>query len=561
MIFISFVLIIEVLFITNGVATDYPEIETELGKIRGTYGVSVQGRTYSAFQGVPYAEPPIGKYRLVEAQPVKPWNGVWVANTTHKCLQFDHFSKAEDTYNVVGDEDCLYLNIYVPKVDKNEGLDVIVVIHGGAFMFGNGQSFGPEVIMDKNVVYVNLNYRLGILGFLSTEDNIIPGNFGLKDQLLALKWIKKHIEAFGGNPESITISGMSAGGASVHIHYLSPLSEGLFNRGISQSGTALNPWVLVENSREKAEVLASHLGCSFISSEEILECLRQRSARQIVALTRHFIAWYYNPFSPFGVVVDKWSKNPILPEHPLILLKNRKLRNIPWIFSMVESEGLYPAAEFLQYPNSLKELNENWETLLPFLLDFNHTVDLKEQNSVVQKIRDHYFNGKSASRETFVNVLKMIGDRLFAVDIEESAKLQAAGSDGSVYFYYFSYRGVHSRSEILAKRNENYGAGHLDDTLYVLTTFMQKDATESERKMTEIMKNIWTTFAHNGKPLVKGVDWLPVSKREDDPIQYLDIRSPNDIKMNSSEDLGNRKFWNSLPFKENLRLFHERDEL
>lgn len=93
-------------------------------------------------------------------------------------------------------------------------------------MFGGSRSYGPKIIMDRNIIFVNFNYRLGPLGFLSTEDNVVPGNMGMKDQVMALRWVKNNIQFFGGNPNSITLTGMSAGGASVHLHYMSPMSTG-----------------------------------------------------------------------------------------------------------------------------------------------------------------------------------------------------------------------------------------------------------------------------------------------------------------------------------------------
>nr|CAH7765727.1 unnamed protein product [Callosobruchus chinensis] len=131
----------------------------------------------------------------------------------------------------LGEEDCLYINVYVPKTRSGKLLDVVAHIHGGAFMVGFSQEFiGDKYIMDKDVIVVSFNYRLGALGFLSTEDDVVPGNNGLKDQALALKWIQEHIEAFGGNPKSVTLTGFSAGAASVHFHYFSPYSVGLFHR-------------------------------------------------------------------------------------------------------------------------------------------------------------------------------------------------------------------------------------------------------------------------------------------------------------------------------------------
>lgn len=113
-------------------------------------------------------------------------------------------------------------------------MNVVVFIHGGAFISGQGSIYGPQYLLDNNnFVYVTINYRLGVLGFASTGDHVIPGNNGLKDQVSALKWIQRNIEVFGGDPNSVTITGMSAGASSVHYHLISPMSHGKNNSIIS----------------------------------------------------------------------------------------------------------------------------------------------------------------------------------------------------------------------------------------------------------------------------------------------------------------------------------------
>lgn len=167
-----------------------------------------------------------------------------------------------------------------PKINKK--LPVFVYIHGGAFMFGDSEFLYPDLLFEKDIVFVSITYRLGPLGFLSTEDDVVPGNMGLKDQVIALKWIQKNIEAFGGDPDNVILSGFSAGGASVHLHYMSQLSKNLFAKGISHSGCALNPWVLAENSAQKAVQLSESLNCSSSSNIVMIDCLKTIPAIDIV---------------------------------------------------------------------------------------------------------------------------------------------------------------------------------------------------------------------------------------------------------------------------------------
>ena len=192
--------------------------------------------------------------------------------------------------SVQGDEDCLYLNVYAPLRRENQSLPVIVLIHGGAFQYLHGDwLLQPHYLVKEDVIVVGMNYRLSSLGFLSTEDEVVPGNMGLKDQSMALRWVKTHIQAFGGDPTKVTIVGGSAGGTSVHYHYLSRMSAGLFQSGMSFSGTALDCWTQTENSREKSMRLAELVNCPTGDARKMIECMRERPAKDIVAAQTKFM--------------------------------------------------------------------------------------------------------------------------------------------------------------------------------------------------------------------------------------------------------------------------------
>ncbi|CAA9998704.1 unnamed protein product [Nesidiocoris tenuis] len=214
-----------------------PEVTLKIGKLKGVVSRSYAGREFNAYLGIPFAKPPIGSLRFQDPVPLEPWSGTLDASKPgNMCLQMQD----------EGNEDCLYLNIYTPKIDSTDGkgLDVLVAIHGGGFQNGFSHMQEPDYLMDRDdLILVTFNYRLGILGFLSLGDEYLPGNYGLKDQVLALRWIKENIGSFGGDANKITLLGCSAGGASVHYHVLSPLSKGPV---VEKAGNSKEPFILTE---------------------------------------------------------------------------------------------------------------------------------------------------------------------------------------------------------------------------------------------------------------------------------------------------------------------------
>lgn len=194
----------------------------------------------------------------------------------------------------------------------------MVWIHGGAFTGGDStyRSFGPDYFLEEDVVFVAINYRLGILGFLSLEDSVASGNWGLKDQVLALRWIKENIEQFGGDSNRITIFGESAGGASVSYLLQIPQAEGLFNAAIIQSGSAENLWALTTRARQSALQVCLNLGAPALTSRIALRNLRnadvyrlQRSASAV--LNR---VYALNPLRglPFAPIIEVESEHAVI---------------------------------------------------------------------------------------------------------------------------------------------------------------------------------------------------------------------------------------------------------
>ncbi|ELT89551.1 hypothetical protein CAPTEDRAFT_170585 [Capitella teleta] len=176
------------------------------------------------------------------------------------------------------DEDCLHLNIFSPSNSQGKRYPVMVYIHGGSYRVGSGNSFLGHVLAQHGIVVVNINYRLEALGFLTTGDDLLPGNYGLLDQIAALKWVKQNIAAFAGDPSRVTIAGNSAGGASVGLLNVSPAARGLFNQAIIQSGSPLAFWAThneTANLRNFFRHYANVHGCQQNSISELIACLRE----------------------------------------------------------------------------------------------------------------------------------------------------------------------------------------------------------------------------------------------------------------------------------------------
>ncbi|KAK7899550.1 hypothetical protein WMY93_020403 [Mugilogobius chulae] len=237
----AFVLLVTVHLIS---AAKLGVVQTEGGAVEGRSRSTGLFSSVDVFKGIPFADVP---KRWEKPQPHPGWTGVLKATKyKERCLQVNLFQTKTQ-----GSEDCLYLNIFVPQGTKlSQNLPVMVYLFGGAFLLGAsndveflGQSLydGEELAHRGNVIVVTVNYRVGTLGFLSSGDQRMPGNYGLWDQHAAISWVKRNIERFGGNPDNMTIFGQSAGAASVSYQMLSPYSKGLFRRAITQGGTALSP--------------------------------------------------------------------------------------------------------------------------------------------------------------------------------------------------------------------------------------------------------------------------------------------------------------------------------
>ncbi|HEY3403240.1 MAG TPA: carboxylesterase family protein, partial [Ohtaekwangia sp.] len=309
-------------------------VKTENGTVSG-----LQQNEVSIFKGIPFAAPPIGELRWKAPQPVKNWSG------TRKCetfpaspiqsnpVPFLMWSEEFITPQQPLSEDCLYLNIWTAAKSAKEKRPVFVWIHGGGFVSGSGACpiYDGEKMAKNGIVYVSINYRLGVFGFLAHPElskesgENASGNYAILDQIAALQWIKKNIAAFGGDPEQVTIAGQSAGSFCVNALVASPLAKDLFQRAIAQSGS------FVANGFGRSLESAETTGKTFVQNANATSIaeLRKKSADDI------FKAAQTLPYGSFSPVFEDYT----LPSQPLTFFRAGKQNNVPLLTGWVTGDA------------------------------------------------------------------------------------------------------------------------------------------------------------------------------------------------------------------------------
>ncbi|MDQ3034345.1 MAG: carboxylesterase family protein [Myxococcota bacterium] len=311
-----------------------PPAEVDLGPLGIVRGAREDG--YQEFLGIPYAEPPVGELRWRAPVPHAGWDGALEAMTAPPaCAQSALGLTSSDV------EDCLFLNVHTPD-PRPEGAPVMVWIHGGAFVFGEGLQLdrgtaGDVLAQRYGMIVVSMNYRLGAFGFLADSALGASGNEGFEDQQLALRWVRDHIAAFGGDPAQVTIAGESAGGISVCHHLVAPGSRGLFARAISQSGLCDSPLTPRDEAAVLASRLAMELGCA--SASDPAACMREQTAmavREAAALEGDVVA-LLGDSSRFGPSID----GTVIPSSFRAAVEGGEVADVPVVMGWNADEGTF----------------------------------------------------------------------------------------------------------------------------------------------------------------------------------------------------------------------------
>ncbi|KAG8291681.1 hypothetical protein J6590_054414 [Homalodisca vitripennis] len=390
-------------------------------------------------------------------------------------------------------EDCLFLNVYSKKLSSNAKHPVMVYLHAGGYaaVTGNSNVEGPQYLLEKDIVLVTINYRLGALGFVCTNDSILPGNYGMKDQVEALKWVKENILSFGGDPDRVTLFGYSAGGASVTLHMVSPLSKGLFHRAIAMSGTATSGWAINRDPLTLASRLTHNLGCPSSDSRLIYACLMKHSAEEIVNATRKIKDFEFTPIALFAPVVEE-GPDAFLTADPFHLLQTGQFSEVPLILGVTKKEFAARGYYVLLNATLTEEFNDKFDTSAP--VEFMYERKGEKSRAISAAIRKFYVNNQPISNRTRTRFMEIYTDSLITFSVVQTARLIAAKSSHPVYLYLFDYAGMYSHQYIP-------GVAHHDDLIYLFyisTLFPEFNATDTDAVMVRTLTSIWTNFATTG---------------------------------------------------------------
>ncbi|XP_075547664.1 uncharacterized protein LOC142582153 [Dermacentor variabilis] len=523
----SEVLLILCLFQKCATETEAPVVITDSGNVAGTR-IEIGDRKVDAFLGIPYAEPPVGELRFQKARPVKPWNGTYQATqkpTPCRQLLLPVFAGITLNYSSAS-EDCLYLNVWRPAsaCESPEScevnLPVVVFVDGNVFQWADSSLFlndPANFVALTDVVFVTFNYRVSIFGFLSLEDSEIPGNMGLWDQNLVLKWVQANVRHFGGDPNKVTLSGQSAGAASVGLHAISPHSKGLFKRIVIQSGSPLSLVIgLFFRGVGKFTTITGALGCYDLSKtldeqkKQILSCLQKMEASHIVDTVQR-VDFIKQMFSPI-------DGDDFLPARVLSVDAYNSLGATEILLGTVKNEGpVFLSHLKLAFPRFEDLILSEYR--LVAILVMAQMLDIPVWQS--RRIATAYFGGPDDKRKTPEEVeaifAEMFGDVTFYCPSQIMADILAQQQGVSVYRYVFVHRPSYSLWP------ESFGVAHSDDLAFTTGSlvFVNDTArhtvplgpkgrealssaryTADEKSFMEEIVTAWGTFYTDGKPKV-----------------------------------------------------------
>lgn len=456
-------------------------VNTQYGPITG-----VQDGAVYKFLGIPYASPPKGDLRWKPTVAPSPWTNPITANQFPPACPQKQYQQGSDAYTLLGDEDCLYLNVWSPNLSGN--LPVMVFIHGGGNQQGSTGSVsvgtyhydGKNLSQRGNVVIVTIQYRLGALGFLvhpgleAENGQNTSGNYAVMDQIFALQWVQNNIQNFGGNPQNVTIFGESAGGVNVGNLICSPQAKGLFHKAIIESGVAVVNFYA--DSKAKGVTFVNSYIPNGTDAEKIA-FMRNVIADSISVKNSNVIEG--------GKVDQEWQPvidNIYFVDRPENVIESGNFNKAPLIVGtnseeMATSAGVYPDDA---YPSLV---TQTINSIVPSAL-----------RSTAQSLYPISTNAEAKS-----SYIRLLTDVQFTVNARRTAQCISANQTQPVWRYFFTHKHTFTGGE-------NLGSYHGMELLYVFNNWENSTLGKgllfktADDSVQHYMMKYWTNFAYSGNP-------------------------------------------------------------
>ncbi|EFN90036.1 Liver carboxylesterase 1 [Harpegnathos saltator] len=481
---------------------------------------------FYTFRGIRFAKPPTGDNRFQRASPVL-LEGDYNATTWGPpCPQ----PSRDGTDRIIGNEDCLFLNVFTPSLpDSSDGYPVLVWIHGGGFRRGSACQYEMRNLISKKMVVVSVQYRLGSLGFLSTGTKELPGNNGMFDMILAVDWVKDYIHFFGGNSKKIVAFGHDTGASSAMMLSLSKFCKNSFSGLIAMSGSILSHFAVDRNPADTAKDVARHNGCPIDNTREMVSCLREVPAEELIRtdsrlenvrmVAQGFISGLSNLLGA-GPVLEGADDNRSLPnflvESPEDTLKFNNFPSIPLLTGVMKDEtgGAISGGYKNEVLNKLNTIpNYLTNDLVPHLQD---TIpNIQNGSRLVPQAFSGYFNilQGDGARDTIGKVAEAVGDSLY--NVPAFLTVDNWSKKANAFLYTFDHKGKKNYGKdflaglpiVDAKQLSDGNLNHGDDLGYVFgpNTITgesmgknDEEPDEADERVTEIFTDMIANFARSG---------------------------------------------------------------
>ncbi|WP_165421008.1 carboxylesterase family protein [Bradyrhizobium sp. Leo170] len=497
--------------------------------------------TMREFLGIRYAQPVTGNLRWKAPQPVRP------SVATQDATQFgNHCPQTAGAYgNPTSTEDCLFLNVFAPNSngdhDRGRGNDdkdahpVMVWIHGGSLVVGESDIYDASKLVQRGVVVVTINYRLGALGFLAhpalTGDSPdhVSGNYGIQDQQAALKWVRRNIRAFGGDPDKVTIFGESAGGLSTFVNLVSPTAHGLFHRAIVESGAYMQTQPTLAQTEARGARFAAAVGCNQPNPTDVLTCLRGLSVSTILA---------NQSLTLLGSGAPPNVDGKVLTQSVGAALASGQFNRVPLMNGTNRDEWrLFVGSGF--------DLAGGPVTAATYVSAIAATIG---NAAAAPQVASHY--QVPAQFPSFDHAVGAVG-----TDTNYACPARFVDELASQFVATFAYEfnDENAPQNFLPPMSIPYGSSHASEIQYLFPVanpsgfglnLPQTPLDANQHKLSDRMVGYWTEFARGGDPNGHGQPHWPRFRRNHQV--YLSLVPPSPITVTNFETAHQCDFWDTL---------------